>query len=77
MIYVYRELDLEAATKMLSDTIAWRREFKADTILEEEFDEAIFGSVGYIHEHDKEGRPVCYNFYGDLDQEKVFGDPEK
>lgn len=74
---MHRQNDLEAARTMLSDTIKWRLDFKTDTILEEEFDESIFGSVGYIHEHDKEGRPVCYNFYGDLDQEKVFGDPEK
>ncbi|KAI9310885.1 CRAL-TRIO domain-containing protein [Dichotomocladium elegans] len=72
-----RDLDLEAASKMLSNNIAWRREFKADTILEEHFDDSVFGEVGYILKTDKDKRPVCYNFYGNLDQEKVFGDKER
>ncbi|KAI8137690.1 CRAL-TRIO domain-containing protein [Fennellomyces sp. T-0311] len=72
-----RDLNLELASKMLSDSIGWRKEFKADGILDEEFDEDVFGSVGYLHKEDKDGRPVCYNFYGELDQEKVFGDVQK
>lgn len=68
---------MAAAEKMLTDSLAWRKEFKTDSILTEEFDESIFGSVGYVYKTDKEGRPVCYNFYGDLDQNKVFGDVEK
>ncbi|KAG2222134.1 hypothetical protein INT45_007570 [Circinella minor] len=72
-----RELDLDQASKMLSDSIAWRKEFKTDSILNEEFDDTIFGGVGYIHKNDKEDRPVCYNFYGELDQEAVFGDIQK
>ena len=70
-------MDLDQASKMLSDSIAWRKEFKTDTILDEEFDDSIFGGVGYIHKNDNEGRPVCYNFYGELDQEAVFGDVQK
>ncbi|KAF7728404.1 Non-classical phosphatidylinositol transfer protein (PITP) [Apophysomyces ossiformis] len=69
-----RDLNVEAAVKMLTDTLKWRKEFKTDEILSESFDEAVFGKVGYMHKTDKEGRPVCYNFYGDLDQDKVFGD---
>ncbi|KAI7856159.1 CRAL-TRIO domain-containing protein [Circinella umbellata] len=72
-----REMDLDQASKMLSDSIAWRKEFKTDSILNEEFDDSIFGGVGYIYKNDKEGRPVCYNFYGELDQEAVFGDLQK
>jgi hypothetical protein len=29
--------------------------------------------VGCIYKQDKEGRPVIYNFYGGIDQDKVFG----
>ncbi|KAI9248095.1 CRAL-TRIO domain-containing protein [Sporodiniella umbellata] len=72
-----RDHDLIKATKMLTDTLIWRKAFKADEILDERFDESLFSSVGYLHKTDREGRPVCYNFYGDLDQEKVFGDVEK
>lgn len=59
---------------MLTDSLAWRTEFQTDSILNEEFDESIFGSVGYMYKTDKSGRPVCYNFYGVLDQDKVFHD---
>ncbi|ORY98832.1 CRAL-TRIO domain-containing protein [Syncephalastrum racemosum] len=72
-----REHNVEIAAEMLTNTLRWRKEFKADEILEESFDQEVFGSVGYTYETDKDGRPVCYNFYGDLDQEKVFGDVQR
>lgn len=54
--------------------LKWRKEFSADTLLEEEFDNKIYDdSVGFLYKTDKEGRPVTYNFYGGLDQNKVFG----
>ncbi|KAG0172108.1 Non-classical phosphatidylinositol transfer protein (PITP) [Apophysomyces sp. BC1034] len=69
-----RDLNVDTSAKMLTDTLVWRKEFKTDNILDESFDDTIFGKVGYMYQTDKEGRPVCYNFYGDLDQDKVFGD---
>ncbi|CAO3608298.1 unnamed protein product [Cunninghamella blakesleeana] len=72
-----RDLSFDEARKMLINSLKWRKEFKADEILEESFDETIFGNIGYIHGKDKLNRPVCYNFYGDLDQDKVFGDTKK
>ncbi|KAI9308615.1 CRAL-TRIO domain-containing protein [Cunninghamella echinulata] len=72
-----RELSFDEARKMLIKSLKWRKEFKADDILEESFDEELFGPVGYIHGKDKLGRPVCYNFYGDLDQDKVFADVQR
>ncbi|ORX49405.1 CRAL/TRIO domain-containing protein [Hesseltinella vesiculosa] len=71
-----RDLSLPAARKMLVDTLKWRKEFYADNLLSESFDEAVFNPIGYIHGHDKQGRLVCYNFYGELDQDKVFADVE-
>lgn len=62
---------------MLIDSLIWRKDFKTDEILDQAYDESILGSVSYIYKTDKEGRPVCYNFYGDIDQEEVFGDVEK
>ncbi|CAO3600484.1 unnamed protein product [Absidia cylindrospora] len=59
---------------MLVDSLKWRKEFKADELVTESFDVDLFGSLGYLHGKDKAGRPVCYNFYGDIDQDKVFKD---
>ncbi|ORE04912.1 CRAL/TRIO domain-containing protein [Rhizopus microsporus var. microsporus] len=72
-----RDMDLVKATKMLTDTLIWRKSFKADDLLDESFDDSLFSSVGYLYKTDKENRPVCYNFYGDIDQSKVFADPDK
>lgn len=62
---------------MLTDTLIWRKDFKADYILDEAIDDSEFKDVSFIYKQDKEGRPVCYNFYGDIDQNRVFADPEK
>ena len=63
---------------MLINTLRWRKEFSADTLLDETFDEKVYNDrLGLLYKTDKEGRPVTYNFYGDLDQEAVFGDINK
>jgi hypothetical protein len=43
---------------MLVNTLRWREEFDIKAALVEDFPEDIFGNVGYISGHDKEGRPV-------------------
>lgn len=68
---------MDVAAEMLTNSLKWRKDFKADEVLEESFDQDVFGPVGFTYKTDKEGRPVCYNFYGDLDQEKVFGDLQR
>ena len=45
---------------MLVATLKWRQEFKIDELLSEEFPEDVFGGVGKVFGHDKEGRPVTY-----------------
>lgn len=72
-----RDLDLEKGKKMLIDSLIWRKDFRTDHVLDEVIDESVLGSVSYVYKTDREGRPVCYNFYGDIDQDKVFGDVEK
>ncbi|KAI8067438.1 CRAL-TRIO domain-containing protein [Thamnidium elegans] len=72
-----RDLDLTKASQMLIDSLIWRKDFGTDHLLDEIIDESVLGKVSYVYKTDKEGRPVCYNFYGDIDQEKVFGDVEK
>ncbi|KAI8641539.1 CRAL-TRIO domain-containing protein [Parasitella parasitica] len=68
-----RDMEIPAAKDMLVNLLKWRKEFAADTVLDETFDTSIFDdSVGFLYKTDKEGRPVTYNFYGGLDQDKVF-----
>ena len=62
---------------MLIDTFKWRKEFDMESLTSETFDEDIFGKIGYIAGHDKEGRPVTvfvaysYNLYGGQDMKPV------
>lgn len=71
-------LNVEAAKKMLIDTLRWRAEFDPVAAASESFDEAIFGKAGHIFGKDPEGRPVQYNIYGgDVDTTKVFADTAK
>ncbi|KAJ3478384.1 hypothetical protein NLI96_g9791 [Meripilus lineatus] len=73
-----RELDLTAAQTMMAATLKWRHEQKIDELLEETFDDSIFGKVGYVSGHDTDGRPVTYNLYGgDLDIKVVFDDVQR
>ncbi|PPR88214.1 hypothetical protein GOBAR_AA32475 [Gossypium barbadense] len=48
------------ALEKLRKTLAWRKEFKADEILEENFGPE-FQKVAYLNTVDKEGRPVFYH----------------
>ena len=47
---------------MLPNSVAWRKAFGADSILEEDlkFDENL-DSVAFMHWFDKVGHPMCYN----------------
>ena len=45
---------------MLVGTLKWRKEFDMESLMTETFDDDIFGKIGYIAGHDKEGRPVRY-----------------
>eukprot|EP01018_Ginkgo_biloba_P004818 Gb_20479 [translate_table: standard] len=77
-----RDFRVNDAFVMLQNSVAWRKEFGADGILEEDlgFDDHL-DAVAYMHSYDKEGHPVCYNAYGIFrDKElyqKIFGDDEK
>lgn len=78
-----RDFRVGDAHHMLMKCLSWRKEFGADTILEEEFLglKELEGVVAYMQGYDKEGHPVCYNAYGVFKDkemyERVFGDEEK
>jgi hypothetical protein len=70
-----RNLNPTAAQEMLVKTLRWRQIFDIDSLMSENFDPAIFGSMAYIYGKDKEGKPVTYNIYGgNQDIKAVFGD---
>ncbi|TCD69463.1 Non-classical phosphatidylinositol transfer protein (PITP) [Steccherinum ochraceum] len=73
-----RNLNVAEAHDMLTATLKWRTQFKIDEIMNEKFDDTIFGGVGYVTGHDKEGRPVksdfTYNLYGGSNIKTVFSD---
>ncbi|KAK1351558.1 Phosphatidylinositol transfer protein SEC14 [Heracleum sosnowskyi] len=77
-----RDFRVQDSLQMLLKCLAWRKEFKADCILDEDLGfKQLEGLVAYMSGFDKEGHPVCYNAYGVFkDKEmydKIFGDDEK
>lgn len=75
-----RDFKVQEAFEMLKNTVLWRKSFKTDSILEEDFGNDLDG-VAYMNGYDKEGHPVCYNVYGVFQDkelyQKTFGTEEK
>ncbi|KAL6998061.1 Patellin-4 [Sarracenia purpurea var. burkii] len=65
---------------MLGNTLQWRKEFKMDSILDENFGVDL-NSAAYISGADREGHPVCYSVYGvfanDEGYIRTFGSEER
>jgi len=77
-----RDFRVGDAHNMVLKCLTWRKEFCADTILEEDLGfKELEGVIAYMQGYDREGHPVCYNAYGvfrDKEMyERVFGDEEK
>ncbi|PIN26333.1 Phosphatidylinositol transfer protein SEC14 [Handroanthus impetiginosus] len=77
-----RDFRVQDSLNMLLKCLAWRKDFGADVILEEDLGfKELEGAVAYMHGFDREGHPVCYNAYGVFKDkemyEKIFGDDEK
>ncbi|KAL6496158.1 Patellin-6 [Orobanche gracilis] len=78
-----RDFRVQDSLNMLMKCLAWRKEFGADVVLDEElgFEEFEGSKVSYMHGVDREGHPVCYNAYGVFKDKEmydsVFGDDEK
>lgn len=54
----FRNLNVTEAKNMLVATLKWRETFKPEEAVTEEFPADIFGQLGHVYGHDKEGRPV-------------------
>ncbi|XP_068669437.1 patellin-6-like [Aristolochia californica] len=77
-----RDYRVSDAFSMLLKCLQWRKDFKADEIMDEDLGfKELEGVVAYMHGYDREGHPICYNAYGVFkDREmydRIFGDEEK
>ncbi|CAL0325231.1 unnamed protein product [Lupinus luteus] len=75
-----RDFKVKEAFTMITNTIRWRKEFGIDELVEQNLGDEL-EKVVYMHGFDKEGHPVCYNIYGELNNKelykKTFSDLEK
>lgn len=73
-----RNLNPAEAKDMLISTLRWRKSFKVDEAMKEQFPEDVFGKLGRTYGKDKDGHPIAYNLYGaNKDLDAVFGDTQR
>ncbi|KAK8588382.1 hypothetical protein V6N13_087311 [Hibiscus sabdariffa] len=60
-----KDYKVHDAFEMLRRTLKWRKEFKADGIVDENLG-LDFDNLAYLESRDKEGHPLFYNMYGAL-----------
>ncbi|KAM3361772.1 patellin-4 [Capsicum galapagoense] len=75
-----RDYKVNESFEMLKKTLQWRRDFKIQSILEEDLGSDL-APAAYMSGIDNQGHPICYNIFGVLDDEelynKTFGTEEK
>ena len=75
-----RDFKVKDSLAMLKNTVKWRREVKIDELVDEDLVDDL-DKVVFMHGHDREGHPVCYNVYGEFQNKelynKTFSDEEK
>ncbi|KAF9589805.1 hypothetical protein IFM89_028740 [Coptis chinensis] len=75
-----RDFKVNEALEMLIKTLQWRKEYKSDSLLDEDISLPL-DSVAYMDGLDREGHPICYNVYGGFQSDdlyqKTFGTEEQ
>lgn len=66
-----RAFKAKEAVAMLKSAVQWRRDFDVEGLLGEEFGSDL-DSVIYTHGVDRDGRPVCYNAYGEFQRKELY-----
>ena len=76
-----KDFHVHDAFQMLRRTLKWRKEYKADEILEEKLSHDIGLKLLDLNSRDKEGHPLCYSVYEGFKDREVynmaFGSEEK
>nr|GME14061.1 patellin-3-like [Ipomoea batatas]GME14317.1 patellin-3-like [Ipomoea batatas] len=76
-----RDFKVKDAFSMLKNVVAWRKQFKSDSLLEEPELGQGLDKVVYMHGVDKEGHPICYNAFAEFQDKELyqstFADKEK
>ncbi|KNA21440.1 hypothetical protein SOVF_043230 [Spinacia oleracea] len=68
-----RDFKVNDAFSMLKSTLNWRVEFGIDKLVDEDLGDDL-GKVVFMHGHDREGHPVCYNVYGEFQNKDLYAD---
>lgn len=75
-----RDFKPKDAFIMIKNTIQWRKDFGIEELVDEDLGDDL-DKVVFMHGHDKDGHPVCYNVYGEFQNkelyQKTFSDEEK
>lgn len=75
-----RDFDVKKAFLMLKNTLIWRKQYNVDALIDEDLGDDL-EKVVFMHGHDKEGHPVCFNVYGEFQNKelynKTFADEDK
>ncbi|PIN11416.1 hypothetical protein CDL12_15985 [Handroanthus impetiginosus] len=67
-----QNFNVEESFTMLKNTIQWRREFDVDGLVDQlDVGDDLMKMV-YVHGQDKEGHPVRYNTYGELQDKELY-----
>lgn len=67
-----RDFKVSEAFEMLKRTLKWRKEYKADEILQEELGGSDLENVVFINSADKKGHPLCYTVYGPFKDKELY-----
>ncbi|KAF1897435.1 hypothetical protein Lal_00035140 [Lupinus albus] len=66
-----RDFKVKDALTMITNTLTWRKDFDIDALIDEDLGDE-FDKVVFMHGYDREGHPVCYNVYGEFQNNELY-----